>query len=89
MNNNQVAIFRVSGSDQLYAIDNYDPIGQANVLSRGLLAHLKDQLTVASPLYKHHFRLTDGVCLEDAEVKVATYPVRVEQDQVLVGISGE
>lgn len=73
----QVAIFRHNKTEKLYALDNYDPFGNANVLSRGLLAEIGDKLTVASPLYKQHFDLSDGTCLEDQKVKVPVYAVRV------------
>ena len=57
VNGQQVAIFRQAKSDAVYAIGNFDPIGRANVLSRGLMAQLGDSITVASPLYKQHYRL--------------------------------
>jgi nitrite reductase (NADH) small subunit len=40
---------------------------------------------IASPLYKQHFSLHDGRCLEDADVAVATYPVRVVDGVIQVG----
>ena len=39
---------------------------------------------VASPLYKHHFDLVTGDCIEDAEVKVPVYDVALEADQVVL-----
>jgi nitrite reductase (NADH) small subunit len=74
------------GSD-LYALDNYDPIGKANVLSRGLVGDLRGTLVVASPLYKQHFSLASGRCLEQEEVAVATYPVRVNDGWVEVALT--
>lgn len=70
----QVAIFRVG--NELFAIDNHDPIGAANVLARGIVCNIKGELCVASPLYKQHFSLRSGVCLEDSSVRVNTYSVR-------------
>ena len=78
----QVAIFKLRKGEKLYALANYDPIGQANVLSRGITGSLGDELVVASPLYKQHFSLTTGKCLENAEHSVKTYPVRVEAGKV-------
>jgi len=84
-NGEQVAIFKIElPSDSpnidleqdLYAISNYDPIGKANVLSRGILGNIGDHLVVASPLYKQHFDLITGECLEDSEQNVKTYEVR-------------
>jgi nitrite reductase (NADH) small subunit len=82
-----VAIFYVDDApERLYAIDNVDPHSQASVLARGLVGNLGDRLVVASPLYKHHFDLRSGECLEAPEHSVAAYPVRVENDTVLVAV---
>ncbi|MGL4207319.1 MAG: nitrite reductase small subunit NirD [Aeromonadaceae bacterium] len=82
----QIALFRPSAEAQVYAIDNQDPFAQANVLSRGLIAEHDGELWVASPLKKQHFRLKDGVCLENADFSVRAYPVRIEGDLVAVGL---
>lgn len=78
----QVAVFRPYADDQIYAIDNVDPFYQASVLSRGLLAELHGELYVASPLKKQHFRLKDGVCLENTEFSVPAYAVRVNNGRI-------
>lgn len=80
----QVALFRIGNTEEVYAIGNYDPIGEANVLSRGMSADLKGELYVASPLYKHHYHLKTGVCLEDSTQSVPVYPVVVSQNQIKV-----
>lgn len=72
----QIAIFRLSGAKQLYAIDNYDPFSDANVLSRGICGSLANQAVLASPIYKQHFNLTTGQCLEDASIKIPVYSIR-------------
>ncbi len=84
VNQQQVAIFRPQGADQLFAIGNYDPAGKANVLSRGLVAHLGGRWSVASPLYKHHFCLEDGSCAEDPALQVPVYAVRINEGKVEV-----
>ena len=56
------------------------------MLSRGLVGNLGDRLVVASPIYKHHFDLRSGECLEAPENSVAAYPVRVENGAVLVAV---
>lgn len=78
-----VAIFRV-GQDQYFAIDNVDPKNGASVLSRGLIGNLGDRVVVASPLYKHHFELKTGECLESPELSVRAHEVRIEDGRVLV-----
>ena len=55
------------------------------MLSRGILGDVKGQLVVASPLYKQHFSLETGACLEEEGVQVEVYPVRLEGDSVLIG----
>ncbi|QUM83315.1 MULTISPECIES: nitrite reductase small subunit NirD [unclassified Moritella] len=77
VNDKQVAIFFDRKTDQLFAIDNYCPASKANVLSRGLITSVKDVLTVSSPLYKEHFSLITGVCLENETLSVPVYEIRV------------
>jgi nitrite reductase (NADH) small subunit len=83
LNGRQVAVFRV-GPDALFAIDNYDPNSNAAVLSRGLVGSLGDRIVVASPIYKHHFDLATGECLEAPAHSVSTYPVRLDKGTVWV-----
>ena len=85
VNGQQVAIFYVpTATPALYAIGNWDPAGKANVLSRGILADVKGELTVASPLYKQHFSLATGQCLEDAALSVPVYNISLQGDSVVV-----
>ena len=83
VNGRQVAVFRLD-DDSLHAVDNYDPFSRANVLSRGIVGDLKGELVVASPVYKQHFSLITGQCLEDPSVRVPVYPVRLDGDTILV-----
>jgi NAD(P)H-dependent nitrite reductase large subunit/NAD(P)H-dependent nitrite reductase small subunit len=78
----QIAVFRVG--DDLYAIDNYDPQSGANVLARGIVGDVKGELVVASPIYKQHFSLTTGRCLEAPESSIHTYPAKIEDSRVWV-----
>ncbi|MDP2507290.1 MULTISPECIES: nitrite reductase small subunit NirD [unclassified Oceanobacter] len=78
----QVALFRLGQTEQVFAIGNYDPIGRANVLSRGIVGSIGERYVVASPLYKQHFDLATGECLEDDAVTVKAYPVRIAAGQV-------
>ena len=83
VNERQVAIFRLDDG-RVFAIDNHDPFSRANVLSRGIVGDLKGELVVASPVYKQHFGLASGRCVEDPDVSVAVFPVRVENGAVWV-----
>ena len=80
----QVAIFYLPKQQAVYAIDNYDPFGKANVLSRGLIGDIKGEPMVASPLYKQHFSLKTGWCIDDNTVQVPTYAIRIENSRVEV-----
>ncbi|GAB2189331.1 nitrite reductase small subunit NirD [Sessilibacter sp. MAH1] len=80
----QVAVFKIKKTSELFAVSNYDPIGEANVLARGMTGSIGDALVVASPLYKQHFNLATGECLEKPDVSVKTYPVRKNGDVIEV-----
>jgi nitrite reductase (NADH) small subunit len=79
----QVAVFRLD-DDRVYALSNHDPFSRANVLSRGIVGDLKGEAVVASPVYKQHFSLATGQCLEDPAVRVPAFPARVENGAVWV-----
>ena len=81
-----VAVFRI-GNDQFHAIDNIDPQSGASVLSRGLIGSLGERVVVASPLYKNHFDLRSGECLEFPEHSVRAHAVRVEEGRVQVALA--
>jgi nitrite reductase (NADH) small subunit len=86
VDNRHIAIFRTGdGQEGVYAIDNYDPNAQASVLSRGLVCSLGERLVVASPIYKHHFDLESGACLEAPEHSVRSWPVRLDKRMVWIG----
>jgi NAD(P)H-dependent nitrite reductase small subunit len=79
----QIAVFRLDDGS-LYALSNHDPFSKANVLSRGIVGDIKGEAVVASPVYKQHFSLKSGQCLEDESVKIETYTVRVDNGIVYV-----
>jgi NAD(P)H-dependent nitrite reductase small subunit len=72
----QVAVFRL-GDDSVFAVGNHDPYSRANVLSRGIVGDVKGEIAVASPVYKQHFSLVSGRCLEDPAVGIPVYRVRL------------
>lgn len=85
----QVAVFRIvsaAGEEEgVFALGNYEPKSRANVLSRGLIGCLGGETVVASPVYKNHFALKTGACLEEETLSVPVYPVRVADGHVFVG----
>jgi nitrite reductase (NADH) small subunit len=83
----QVALFYLPAEEQqVYALCNRDPIGDANVLSRGVVGDIDGRLVVASPLYKQHFDLLTGGCLEQEDMQVGVYSVRLDGDTVLLAL---
>lgn len=86
INGKQVALFSVKNEDgeHIYALQNYDPFGKANVLYRGLLGSSEEQIFVASPLYKQRFCLSTGQCLDEDSVSIATFAAKVLDGRVLV-----
>lgn len=82
----QVALFRVWPTDEVFAISNLDPASGAFVLSRGIVGWAGDVPKVASPMYKHCFDLRTGRCLSDPGLSVPVFPVRVVGGRVLVGL---
>ncbi|BFT29142.1 nitrite reductase small subunit NirD [Alteromonas sp. D210916BOD_24] len=86
VNEQQLAIFKivVNGEERLYAISNYDPIGKANVLYRGLLGSICDAPVVASPLYKEHYFLETGLCKEHSDVAVTPYAIKQDGEQIFI-----
>ncbi|RKP55916.1 nitrite reductase small subunit NirD [Pararobbsia silviterrae] len=80
-----IAVFRIEADEPgVYAIDNYDPASDASVLSRGIVGSLGERIVVASPIYKHHFDLRTGECLEAPEKSVRAFEARVHDGQVWI-----
>ncbi|MBR9727185.1 nitrite reductase small subunit NirD [Shewanella intestini] len=83
VNETAVAIFDL-GNDGLYAVGNVDPATGVSVLARGLVCDIEGKLCVASPLYKHHYQLEDGVCIEDSNLSAMSFEIKKQHGQVLV-----
>lgn len=85
----QVAVVRVTSSerDDVFAISNFDPFSEAFVLARGIVGDKAGVAKIASPIYKQSFDLRTGVCLDDPQVSVPVWKVRVRDGRVEVAIS--
>lgn len=84
----QVALFYLPGQAQpLYAVDNRDPRSGANIIGRGLVGSVQGELVVAAPLYKQHFSLLSGECLEDAGQRLRVWPVRLTGEAVELALA--
>lgn len=86
----QVAIFKLASAndEKVLAISNWDPIGKANVLYRGLVGSINDRVVVASPLYKQRYCLETGECMDDPSKRVNVYPTRIFGDQIQLKMAG-
>ncbi|WP_371194789.1 nitrite reductase small subunit NirD [Glaciecola sp. SC05] len=86
----QIAIFWVASKEQqacsLYGISNFDPIGKANVICRGIIGSIGDEPVVASPLYKQHFSLITGQCIEAPEHSLRIFAVRLVNTNVQISM---
>jgi len=71
----QVAVFRTH-DDVVLAVANRDPIGGANVISRGIVGSREGSPTVTSPMHKQVFSLETGRCLSESGPTLPRYRVR-------------
>jgi len=92
----QIALFLLADGT-VRAVSNYDPYGDAHVISRGivgsrLLPDGSEVPTIASPLHKQVWDLRTGLVLETHgkdERALATYPVGLDGDAVRVRMREE
>ena len=81
----QVAVFRLADGS-VHAVGHHDPVSGANVMARGIIGTRGDLDTVASPMYKQVYDVRSGRCLDDPTVALPTWPVRIAEGTVLVGV---
>jgi nitrite reductase (NADH) small subunit len=82
----QIALVRVGDGEDVFAIGNFDPFSKAFVLSRGIVGDRGGVAKIASPIYKQSFDLRTGRCLDDPNVAVPVWPVRVVRGRVEVQV---
>lgn len=83
----QVALFRLSGDERVYAIGNVDPFSGIGCLSRGIVGDIGGEPMVVSPLHKQRFSLQTGACLDDPSTTVARYEARCADGMVEVRLT--
>jgi nitrite reductase (NADH) small subunit len=81
-----VAIFRTDDRT-VFALGNHDPFvrGASAGLAKGIVGRRGGVWFVGSPAHRHAFDLRTGRCLEDAQVAVPAYDVKVLGGTVHVG----
>ena len=80
----QAALFRLDDGS-LHAVGNIDPFSGAAVMSRGLVGDRAGRATVQTPIKKQAFALDDGTCLDDPDVSLPVYAMRIVDGHVEIG----
>jgi nitrite reductase (NADH) small subunit len=89
INDEQIAIFHFARRNEWYATQNLCPHRRQMALSRGMIGSQEGEPKVACPFHKKTFSLETGECLSGDECAIKTYPVKVEDGRVFIGISDE
>ena len=84
----QIALFHFARRGEWYASQNLCPHRQQMALSRGLIGSQNGEPKIACPFHKKTFSLIDGHCMSgDDDCHIKTYPVKVQDGKVYIGIS--
>jgi hypothetical protein len=62
-----------------------DGLAQAFLIGEEFIGDLQGERVIASPIYKQHFSLATGRCLEDKDQKLLVFPTKIENGRVWVG----
>jgi nitrite reductase (NADH) small subunit len=82
----QIAIFNFARRGEWYATDNQCPHRQQMAVSRGMIGSQDGEAKVACPFHKKTFSLQSGECLNDDAYKINTFPVKVKENMVYIGL---
>jgi len=85
----QLAVFNNARRGEWYATQNMCPHKQAFVLSQGIIGDAAGVEKVACPLHKKQFALETGHELGEGTLRILTFPVKVEDDEVFVELPSE
>lgn len=81
----QIAVFNFTRLNKWYACQNICPHKMEMVLSRGMIGDEQGTPKVACPLHKKTFSLENGENLNGDLDAIATYPVKIEGENVYIG----
>ena len=86
--NEQIAVYNFTRRGEWYATQNMCPHKKQMVLSRGMIGSTGDSCEpkVACPFHKKTFSLISGECLSDEGYQIKTYPIKVEEGKVYIGV---
>lgn len=82
----QVAVFNFTSRNEWFACQNLCPHKLQMILSRGMIGDKNGIPKVACPFHKKTFSLESGENLDGEEYSLQTFPVKVEDGYVYVGI---
>ena len=83
----QIAVYNFARKGKWYATQNLCPHKMEMVLSLGMIGDKDDIPKVACPMHKKNFSLEDGGNLGGDDLKIETYPVKIENGNVYIGFS--
>ena len=82
----QIAIFNFARRGEWYATDNECPHRQQMALGRGMIGTQGEEPKVACPFHKRTFSLKTGQCLNDDGYRINTFPIKISEGIVYVGV---
>jgi nitrite reductase (NADH) small subunit len=85
-NDQQIAVFNFTRRNEWYACQNLCPHKMQMILSRGIIGSSDGEPKVACPFHKRTFSLKTGDCLNAEDCSIETYPVKVEDGYVYIGV---
>jgi nitrite reductase (NADH) small subunit len=87
----QIALFNFTRRGEWYATQNLCPHKQQMVLSRGMIGSAGPacEPKIACPFHKRTFSLLTGENLEGEAYTIRTYPVRVQEGRVYIGVEDQ
>ncbi len=88
-NDAQIALFHFTRRNEWYATQNLCPHRQQMVLSRGIIGSQGGEPKIACPFHKKTFSLATGECMSGDACSIKTYPVKVVNDFVFIGVDKE
>lgn len=86
-NDTQIAVFNFTLKNEWYACQNLCPHKLQMAISRGLIGDKNGEPKVACPFHKKSFSLKTGENMNGEEYCLDTYPVKVEDGYVYVGLT--
>ncbi|QJW91814.1 nitrite reductase small subunit NirD [Spirosoma taeanense] len=82
----QIAVFHFAQTGEWYACQNQCPHKMQMILARGLIGDQNGEPKVACPYHKKTFSLCTGENLNGDDYRIETYPVRIDNEKVYIGL---